>query len=190
MPPRSPSAPCQPAQARTAVRTTLVGIGVSVAFIAILKVSAVWFPANRFATLNGVTLWGAHNDQVLRMTVSIGVAPIVGELKDSSWWLRRADIAMYAAKNQHTGYELYRKEIDRRTIFNLLGPLSNPASVKRQLVGVFAADFATPMAEALRGWFRYMPISPIMVPGVNAAIRRRTPPASDSSIRISGSSTS
>ena len=30
---------------------TLVGIGVSVAFIAILKVSAVWFPANRFATL-------------------------------------------------------------------------------------------------------------------------------------------
>ena len=35
---------------------TVVGIGVSTAFIAILKVSAVWFPANRFATLNGVTM--------------------------------------------------------------------------------------------------------------------------------------
>jgi len=35
---------------------TLVGIGVSVAFIAILKVNAVWFPARRFATLNGVTM--------------------------------------------------------------------------------------------------------------------------------------
>jgi diguanylate cyclase (GGDEF)-like protein len=61
------------------------------------------------------------------VTVSIGVAPIVGELKDSSWWLRRADIAMYAAKNQHTGYELYRKEIDRRTKNRLamLGDLRN-----------------------------------------------------------------
>lgn len=35
---------------------TLVGVGVSVAFVAILKVSAVWFPANRFATLTGVTM--------------------------------------------------------------------------------------------------------------------------------------
>jgi sugar phosphate permease len=35
---------------------TLVGVGVSVAFIAILKVGAVWFPANRFATLTGVTM--------------------------------------------------------------------------------------------------------------------------------------
>jgi predicted MFS family arabinose efflux permease len=35
---------------------TLVGVGVSVAFIGILKVSAVWFPANRFATLNGLTM--------------------------------------------------------------------------------------------------------------------------------------
>ena len=36
---------------------TLVGIGVSVAFIAILKITAVWFPPERFATMNGVTLW-------------------------------------------------------------------------------------------------------------------------------------
>ena len=67
------------------------------------------------------------DDLEIVVTVSIGVAPIVGELKDSSWWLRRADIAMYAAKNQHTGYELYRKEIDRRTKNRLamLGDLRN-----------------------------------------------------------------
>src|SRR6185436_3991975 len=43
-----------------------------------------------------------------------------------------------------------RKELGHRTIFNLLGPLSNPASVKRQLMGVFAAEFVAPVAEALR----------------------------------------
>jgi len=44
---------------------TLVGIGVSVAFIAILKVSAVWFPANRFATLNGVTMLAGNLGAVI-----------------------------------------------------------------------------------------------------------------------------
>ena len=43
---------------------TLVGIGVSTAFIAILKISAVWFPANRFATLNGITI--KQNKQIIR----------------------------------------------------------------------------------------------------------------------------
>ena len=43
-----------------------------------------------------------------------------------------------------------RQEIGTRTIFNLLGPLANPARVRRQLVGVFAAEWARPMAETLR----------------------------------------
>jgi anthranilate phosphoribosyltransferase len=42
-----------------------------------------------------------------------------------------------------------RAELGTRTIFNLLGPLSNPAGVKRQLVGVFAAEWVTPVAEVL-----------------------------------------
>ena len=43
-----------------------------------------------------------------------------------------------------------RVELGTRTIFNLLGPLSNPAGVKRQLVGVFAPEWVEPVAETLK----------------------------------------
>nr|WP_294502470.1 anthranilate phosphoribosyltransferase [uncultured Rhodopila sp.] len=42
-----------------------------------------------------------------------------------------------------------RVELGTRTIFNLLGPLANPARVKRQLTGVFSPDWTRPMAETL-----------------------------------------
>ena len=42
-----------------------------------------------------------------------------------------------------------RVELGTRTIFNLLGPLANPAQVHRQLTGVYDASWARPMAEAL-----------------------------------------
>jgi anthranilate phosphoribosyltransferase len=43
-----------------------------------------------------------------------------------------------------------RQGLRLRTIFNLLGPLSNPAGVKRQLVGVFATQWVVPLAEVLQ----------------------------------------
>ena len=42
-----------------------------------------------------------------------------------------------------------RQEMGVRTIFNLLGPLSNPAGAKRQLMGVFAAHWIEPLANVL-----------------------------------------
>lgn len=43
-----------------------------------------------------------------------------------------------------------RRRLGRRTIFNLIGPLANPGSVKRQMIGVFAPQWQEPMAEAAR----------------------------------------
>ncbi|SEL06657.1 anthranilate phosphoribosyltransferase [Roseivivax marinus] len=43
-----------------------------------------------------------------------------------------------------------RMELGTRTIFNILGPLTNPAGVKRQLTGAFSQKLIRPMAETLR----------------------------------------
>jgi anthranilate phosphoribosyltransferase len=43
-----------------------------------------------------------------------------------------------------------RVELGTRTIFNLLGPLSNPASVKRLMIGVFSRQWIEPMAQVLK----------------------------------------
>ena len=44
-----------------------------------------------------------------------------------------------------------RRELDRRTIFNLLGPLTNPASAPYQIVGVYSSDLTEKLGRALLG---------------------------------------
>jgi anthranilate phosphoribosyltransferase len=56
--------------------------------------------------------------------------------------------SMHHAAMRHVGPS--RVELGTRTIFNLLGPLSNPAGAKRQLLGVFAPKWLEPIAEVLR----------------------------------------
>ncbi len=70
---------------------TLVGIGVSVAFIALLKISAVWFPANRFATLNGVTLFAGNLGAV------IAGAPLAWLVTQMSWRGVFGGLALFSA---------------------------------------------------------------------------------------------
>jgi anthranilate phosphoribosyltransferase len=45
-----------------------------------------------------------------------------------------------------------RKSLGLRTLFNLLGPLTNPALAPNQVLGVFSAELVRPMAEVMRPW--------------------------------------
>jgi len=63
------------------------------------------------------------------------------------------DIGFLFAPNLHPAMKYAigpRREMGIRTVFNLLGPLTNPAGARRQLLGVFAEEWVMPMAEALQ----------------------------------------
>ncbi len=67
-------------------------------------------------------------------------------------FIRDAGIGFMFAPSHHPAMRHVgptRVELGTRTIFNLLGPLSNPAGVKRQMVGVFAPEWVEPIAETL-----------------------------------------
>jgi len=67
--------------------------------------------------------------------------------------IREAGIGFMFAPAHHTAMKHVgptRVELGTRTIFNLLGPLSNPAGVKRLLLGVFSPMWVEPLAAVLR----------------------------------------
>ncbi|WP_417709267.1 anthranilate phosphoribosyltransferase [Roseibium aggregatum] len=75
------------------------------------------------------------------------------DAKKISDCINRAGIGFMFAPLHHAAMKHVgptRMELGTRTIFNLLGPLTNPAGVKRQMVGVFARKWVEPLAEALR----------------------------------------
>lgn len=66
--------------------------------------------------------------------------------------LREAGIGFMMAPMHHPAVRFVmpsRQELGTRTIFNILGPLTNPAGVKRQLTGAYSRDVIRPMAETL-----------------------------------------
>ncbi len=67
--------------------------------------------------------------------------------------IREAGIGFMFAPGHHSAMRHVgpaRVELGTRTVFNLLGPLSNPASVKRQLLGVFDVRWIEPLAEVMK----------------------------------------
>ena len=69
---------------------------------------------------------------------------LTGDVATLERCLHEAGLAFLFAQNHHPAMRhvaLARRELGKRTIFNLLGPLSNPASVKRQLMACSARTF-------------------------------------------------
>lgn len=67
--------------------------------------------------------------------------------------IKEAGIGFMFAPNHHKAMRFVgpsRVELGTRTIFNMLGPLSNPASVKKALIGIYSRDLVLPVAEILQ----------------------------------------
>ncbi len=87
-------------------------------------------------------------DALGQMGVAVMVGPEVVERA-----LAETGIAFMMAPMHHPAIAHVmptRAELGTRTIFNILGPLTNPAGVKRQLTGAFSPDLLRPMAETLK----------------------------------------
>ena len=66
--------------------------------------------------------------------------------------IKKLNFAFMFAPNYHSAMKHVgsaRKKMGKKTIFNLIGPLSSPAQVKRQVIGVFDKKWMKPFAEAL-----------------------------------------
>lgn len=87
-------------------------------------------------------------EAIAALGVNIHAAPAVVER-----CLREAGIGFLFAPNLHPAMQrvaAIRRKIGHPTIFNLLGPLTNPAFVRRQIIGVPRPELMTTLAEALR----------------------------------------
>ena len=87
-------------------------------------------------------------DVLEALKININLKP--KEAEDS---INKLNFAFMFAPNYHSAMKYVgpaRKKMGKKTIFNLIGPLSNPAQVKRQVVGVFDKKWMNPFAEALR----------------------------------------
>ncbi len=87
-------------------------------------------------------------DVLTALGVKIDLAP-----QDVARCVAQAGIGFMFAPAHHPAMKNVgptRVELGTRTIFNLLGPLSNPANVKRQLVGVFSRQWLEPLAQVLK----------------------------------------
>ena len=74
-------------------------------------------------------------------------------IENSAKLLEEAGFTFMFAQNHHPAMRFImpvRKSISEKTIFNILGPLTNPAGAKKSLLGVFDKAFVPKMAEALK----------------------------------------
>ncbi len=120
-----------------------LNISTAVSFV----VAACGVPVAKHGNRSASSRSGAA-DVLEALGVNIDLAPEVAEKVLAQTGLVFLFAQTYHPAMKHVGAA--RKQIARRTIFNLLGPLASPARVSRQLVGVFSADWLVPYAQALK----------------------------------------
>ena len=109
-------------------------------------VAACGVPVAKHGNRNMSSKSGAA-DCLEALGVKIELSP-----EGASLCLRETGLCFLFAQTYHPAMKhaaRVRRELGFRTIFNLLGPLSNPARVRRQLVGVYDHAWTQPLAEAL-----------------------------------------
>ena len=87
-------------------------------------------------------------DVLEALKININLKP--NEVEES---IKKFNFAFMFAPNYHSAMRHVgpaRKKMGKKTIFNLIGPLSSPAQVKRQVIGVFDKKWMRPFAEALK----------------------------------------
>ena len=87
-------------------------------------------------------------DVLEALNININLKP--NEVEEN---IKKFNFAFMFAPNYHSAMKHVgpaRKKMRKKTIFNLIGPLSSPAQVKRQVIGVFDKKWMKPFAEALK----------------------------------------
>jgi anthranilate phosphoribosyltransferase len=119
----------------------------NVSTLAALIVAACGVPVAKHGNRAASSRSGS-SDVLAALGVRTGLAPAHVEA-----CIREAGIGFMSAQTHHAAMRHVapvRAELGTRTLFNLLGPLANPANVKRQMLGVFAARWLEPLAHVLR----------------------------------------
>ena len=137
-----------PADAMDIVGTGGDGSGsYNVSTLASILVAACGVPVAKHGNRAASSKSGS-SDILTALGVKIGVTP-----EAVANCLAQANIGFMMAQTHHAAMRhvgAVRAELGTRTIFNLLGPLSNPAGVKNQLLGVFSPSWLEPLAQVLR----------------------------------------
>jgi anthranilate phosphoribosyltransferase len=119
----------------------------NISTLAALIVAACGVPVAKHGNRAASSKSGS-SDVLAALGVKLGFAPA-----EVSLCIAEAGIGFMMAQAHHEAMRHVagaRAELGTRTIFNLLGPLSNPAGVKHMVLGVFSPAWLQPLAEVLR----------------------------------------